>query len=432
MAGKHTSSCCPYGYYKSPEDKNQWLVDEYAAEIVRRIFRLTMEGKGAYQICCILEEERIKTPGAYLGERGAGLHQKKVFENPYHWTSSTVCSILKKKEYLGHTVNFKSKKDSYKDKKNHYVPEDEWVIFENTHEPIIDKETFDNVQRIRGNVKRRPDGWGYVHPLTGLVWCSDCGGKLYCHRTHNGKNNPQYICGNYHNYKGTCSSGHMISADTLMKLIKDSLRAVIDFANSDRSAFIEKVQETLSSKHTGEVKSQKKRLAECKKRLSDLEILYRKIYEDNVLGKLSDNRFETLSSDYEKEQKSLEKEVEKLEKTVEDFEGGSSRAGSFMTLVDRYRNFEELTTTTLNECIEKIVVHERDFRGSPVSSQTVEIHFNFIGEFQPPVAEIDPEILAEQEAEKAKKIALRERLHQNYLRRKAAAQEKMLTVKEVA
>jgi hypothetical protein len=206
---------------------------------------------------------------------------------------------------------------------------------------------------------------------------------------------------------------------------------VIDFANSDRAAFIEKVQETLSSKHTGEVKNQKKRLAECQKRLSELEILYRKIYEDNALGKLPDSRFETLSSEYEKEQKSLEKETAKLEKSVEDFEGGSSRAESFMAFIDRYQNFEELTTTTLNECIEKTVVHERDFRGSPDSSQTVEIHFNFIGEFHPPVAEIDPAILAEQEAENAKKIARRERFHQNYLRRKVAAREKMLMVKEV-
>jgi DNA invertase Pin-like site-specific DNA recombinase len=171
LAGKHTSSYAPYGYLKSKEDKNQWLVDEEAAAVVRHIFYMTMDGKGPYQIAQILEAERVEIPGAYLAKKGAGLHQHKVFENPYHWSSSTICAILKKREYLDHTVNFKSEKSSYKDKRNRYVPESEWVVFENTHEPIVDQATFNNVQRIRSNVRRRPDGWGYVHPLTGLVYC---------------------------------------------------------------------------------------------------------------------------------------------------------------------------------------------------------------------------------------------------------------------
>jgi len=174
MAGKHTASSTPFGYLKSETDKNQWVVDPVAADIVRRIFRMTMEGMGPYQICCALKADKVEMPGYYLAQKGAGLHQSHVFPDPYNWTSSSVCSILKKKEYLGHTVNFKSKKDSYKDKKNTYVPESEWVISENTHEPIIDQQTFDNVQRIRGNIKRRPDGWGYVHPLSGLLFCADC------------------------------------------------------------------------------------------------------------------------------------------------------------------------------------------------------------------------------------------------------------------
>ena len=139
MAGKHTSSYCPYGYLKSPEDKNQWLVDPVAAAVVKRVFQLTMDGKGPYQICCILKNDRVEIPGYYLAQKGAGLHQGHVFPDPYNWSSGTVCGMLKKKEYLGHTVNFKSAKNSYKDKKNHYVPESEWVIFENTHEPIVDR-----------------------------------------------------------------------------------------------------------------------------------------------------------------------------------------------------------------------------------------------------------------------------------------------------
>lgn len=196
MAGKHTSSTTPYGYLKSPTDKNQWIVDEEAAAVVRRIFKMTLDGLGPYRIACVLSEEKIPIPGYHMAQHGAGLHQRKVFDDPYRWGSSTICHILKKREYLGHTVNFKTRKH-YKDKKSHYVDESEWTIFENTHEPIIDKETFDNVQRIRANVKRYPDGWGEYHPLTGLLYCADCGSKLYVHRTSNGRNIPKYVCGNY-------------------------------------------------------------------------------------------------------------------------------------------------------------------------------------------------------------------------------------------
>ena len=167
-SGKHVASIPPYGYVKSEKDKNQWVIDEEAADIVRRIFKMTMDGKGPYQIAKILEEEKVLIPGAYLAQKGIGLHQNKIFDNPYHWQSSTIASILKKREYLGHTVNFKTDKH-FKDKKSHYVSQDNWVVFENTQEPIIYQELFDNVQRVRGNARRYPDGWGEANPLTGLM-----------------------------------------------------------------------------------------------------------------------------------------------------------------------------------------------------------------------------------------------------------------------
>jgi DNA invertase Pin-like site-specific DNA recombinase len=420
MAGKHTSSYCPYGYYKSPEDKNVWLVDSYAAGIVKRIFEMTVDGKGPYQICCILEDEKVKTPGAYLWDKGAGLHQSHDFANPYHWSSSCVCAMLRKQEYLGHTVNFKSKKDSYKDKKNTYVPESEWVIFPNTHEPIIGQELFDNVRRIRGNVKRRPDDWGDVHPLTGLVRCADCGGKLYVHRIYNGKDMPQYVCGNYTktNPDKKCSGAHRINADTLMRLVAETLRDVTQYAKTDRDAFVKRVQETLSAKQTGEIKAQKKRLADCQRRLKELTVLYRKIYEDNALGKLPDKQFSALSESYAAEQDALERETAELQIAVEQYAGGGERAERFIRLIERYENFDELTPQTINECIEKIVVHERDRKGSQDSAQTVEIHLNFIGEFELPKEEVDPAVLAAQAEERRIIEERKDRLHQNYLRRK--------------
>ena len=420
MAGKHTSSCPPYGYLKSEGDKHQWIVDRDVSDIVKRIFALTIEGFGPYQIACMLQEEKVLMPGAYLATKGAGLHQRKTFDNPYHWGSSAICAMLKKREYLGHTVNFKSKKDSYKDKRNRYVPEDEWVIFENTHEAIIDQETFDTVQRLRANVKRRPDGWGYTHPLTGLLYCADCGAKLYVQRINNGKAKPYYTC---HNYKRVpagvnCPTPHRVDAGTVMELVSSTLRRVVSAAISDKDAFRKSVLEKLSAQHSDGVKKQKKRLAIVTKRLADLEILQRKIYEDNALGKLPDKRFAEMSDGYDKEQSVLEREAAELRTAVDAFLDGNERADRFIKLIERYENFDELTAAALNELVEKIVVHERDRKGSAQTTQRLEIHLTFIGEYDFPPEEIDPAVLAAQEEEQRKIEERKDRLHRNYLRRK--------------
>jgi DNA invertase Pin-like site-specific DNA recombinase len=430
ISGKPTASIPPYGYLKSPEDKHKWIIDEEAAVVIRRIFNLTLDGKGPYQICCTFKEEKVPVPGYYLQKKGVGLYKSHVFADPYNWSSSTICNILKKKEYLGHLVNFKSKKNSYKDKKNHYVPEDEWVVFKNNHEPIIDQQTFDNVQRIRGNVKRRPDGWGYTHPLTGLIWCADCGGKLYCHRICNGKDKPTYVCGNY--AKGSavvrsgtiCETGHRIDATALMKLIHDTLKDVINYAKTDKAAFEKDVQELLAAKHTDEMKKQEKRLAACVQRVVELEALFKKMYEDYALGKLKEKRFNVLSAEYENEQSELEKEITELKNAVARNEDGWKQAARFTALMKRYENFDDLTVTMLNEFVEKVVVHERARKGSVDTTQIIEIHFAFIGEFKAPAPEIDPAIVAEQEEARRIIEVRKDRLHQNYLRRKANGKQK--------
>jgi len=429
MAGKHTSSCPPYGYIKSASDKNQWVIDEEAAAIVQRIFQMTMDGKGPYQICCALKEEKVPIPGYHLAQLGAGLHQKHTFPDPYNWNSSVVCSILRKKEYLGHTLNFKTRKH-FKDKKSHYVDESQWTVFEHTHEPIIDQELFDNVQRIRGGIKRRPDGWGYVHPLSGLVFCADCGGKMYAHRVTNGKDLPQYICGNY--AKGSavirsgivCESGHRVKAATLMELVRDTLKDIAGYAKTDKAAFIKSVQEMLAAQQTDEVKIQRKRLAACRKRDAELETLFKKIYEDYALGKLPDKRYESLTNDYGQEQGALEKEIDELQALVERYEDGSGRAKHFIELVNRYTDFTELTVPMINEFVNKIVVHERDRKGKIESTQNVEIHLNFIGEYIPPIQKPDTPLTPEQEEEQRRILERRERFRQNYLKRKASGKQK--------
>ena len=422
-SGKHLTGTVIYGYLWN-EARDQWLVDPEAADVVKRIFAMTIDGYGPYQIASKLKEEKILIPSAYLAQHGEGVNKNKTFKDVYGWGSSTICNILEKREYLGHTINFKTRKH-FKDKKSHYVPEDEWTIFENTHEAIIDQQTFDLVQKIRGNVRRYPDGWGEAAPLTGLLYCADCGGKMYVHRTNNGKRISQYTCSQYSKVPvgKLCTTQHRINEDVVLSLVSEMLKAIAEYAKHDRAEFVRVVQEAQSSQQTAEVRKQRTRLATAKQRVSELEVLLCKIYEDNILGKLSDSRYATLDAQYEKEQSELTAEISVLEKAVKSYEKHEKDADRFIALIDKYENFDKLTIAMLNEFIEKILVHERDRKGSIQTTQEVEIYFNFVGRFVPPAfgeAELTPEELEEIRKREERK----DRLHQNYLKRKASGAQK--------
>ena len=321
--------------------------------------------------------------------------------------SSTIVNILKKREYLGHTINFKTRKH-FKDKKSHYVSEDEWTIFENTHEAIIDQQTFDLVQKIRSNVRRYPNGWGEAAPLTGLLYCADCGGKMYIHRTNNGKRISQYTCSNYTKIPcGTlCPTQHRISESAVLTLVSDTLRAIAEYSRNDRTEFVHTVQETQVAQQSADISKKRRRLAAAQKRAGELEKLICKIYEDNALGKLPDVRYKALDAQavtgYEQSQKSAEK---------------------FIALIDKYENFDTLTNTMLNEFVEKILVHERARKGSQDTTQEIEIYFNFLGRYIPPSLQPVP-LTPEEQEELRKKEERKDRLHQNYLRRKASGAQK--------
>ena len=422
-SGKHLTGTVIYGYLWN-EARDQWLVDPEAAEVVKRIFAMTIDGYGPYQIASKLKEEKVLIPSAYLAQHGEGVNKNKTFKDVYGWGSSTICNILEKREYLGHTINFKTRKH-FKDKKSHYVPEDEWTIFENTHEAIIDQQTFDLVQKIRGNVRRYPDGWGEAAPLTGLLYCADCGGKMYVHRTNNGKRISQYTCSQYSKVPvgKLCTTQHRINEDVVLSLVSEMLKAIAEYAKHDRAEFVRVVQEAQSSQQTAEVRKQRTRLATAKQRVSELEVLLCKIYEDNILGKLSDSRYATLDAQYEKEQSELTAEISALEKAVKSYEKHEKDADRFIALIDKYENFDKLTIAMLNEFIEKILVHERDRKGSIQTTQEVEIYFNFVGRFVPPAfgeVELTPEELEEIRKREERK----DRLHQNYLKRKASGAQK--------
>ena len=423
-AGKHMTGQVPYGYLWADEKREQWVIDDEAAAVVRQIFSLTMEGFGPYQISQLLKQQKIEIPAVHLARHGEGVNKTKTFKDPCGWGSSTIVHILKKREYLGHTVNFKTRKH-FKDKKSHYVDESEWTIFENTHEAIIDQETFDNVQRIRANVRRYPDGYGEIHPLTGLMYCADCGGKMYVHRSYNGERIPQYTCAEYGKYPiGTrYKTQHRINASVVLTLIADMLKAIADYSKNDRAEFIKTVQEAQASQQATDITKKKRRLAAAQKRAGELEKLMCKIYEDNALGRLPDARYAALDAQYAKEQDELSGEIDGLEKAISGFEQSKKSAEKFIALVEKYENFDTMTTTMLNEFVEKILVHERARKGSIETTQEVEIYFNFVGRYIPPhfgEVTLTPE---EQEALR-KKEERKDRLHQNYLRRKANGKQK--------
>ena len=423
MSGKHLTGTVIYGYLWD-EKREHWIVDEEAAAVVRQIFRLTMEGSGPYQISQLLKQQKVEIPSVHLARYGEGVNKNKTVKDIYGWGSSTIVNILKKREYLGHTINFKTRKH-FKDKKSHYVDESEWTIFKNTNEAIIDQETFDNVQRIRANVKRYPDGWGEAAPLTGLLYCADCGAKMYVHRMNNGRRISQYTCSNYSKTPVgvLCPTQHRINESTVLTLVSDMLRVIGEYSKNNRAEFVRTVQETQEEQQASDISKKKKRLAAAQKRAGELEKLMCRIYEDNVLGKLLDVRYAALDAQYAQEQNELAGEIAALEKAIGSYEQTRKSAEKFIALIDKYENFDSLTTAMLNEFVEKILVHERARKGSVETTQAIEIYFNFVGKYVPlHFGEVD---LTPEELEALrKKEERKDRLHQNYLKRKASGAQK--------
>ncbi len=422
-SGKHVASSPPYGYIKDPKDKNRWIVDEEAAEVVIRAFRLTLEGKGQYQICKIFEEEKIETPAMHQKKQGIGLWQNREIKYPYRWGSSCIADMLSKPEYLGHTVNFKTRKH-FKDKKSYYVDRSEWQIFKNTQEPIIDQETFDNVQRIRGRVRRYPDGWGEAHPLTGILHCADCGHTLYVHRVNKGKREAYFTCGRYNKAKDTdrCALPHRIKADDVMQILSKTIKSIIDYSNFDREAFVAEIESVVGEQKEADHSGARLEIEAAERRIDELETLIIKIYEDQALGKLSAERYTALYNKYEEEQNALKQRVRELSVTIADDKKEIRSASKFIKLVDRYADFTELTPVILNEFVDKVVVHERDRKYSTQTTQKVEIYFNFIGEYRPTTMK-EPELTEEEKAELARKEALKDKRHEQYMIRKAEGRD---------
>lgn len=443
MEGKHTTNNAIYGYRKSEEDKNQWVIDEEAAEVVRRIYRMSLEGKGPYEIARILSEEQIERPSYYLAKRGLGTcRSNNNTATPYVWRGATVSDILSKPEYMGHTVNFRSYKESYKDKRAKKTPKEDWVIFKNTQEAIVSEEMWNKVQGLR-KTARRTDTVGEANPFTGLLYCADCGAKMYNHRGGagrarnwkgelNGKRRPdrdEYNCSTYNlsrqSYDKQCSQ-HYIRTEVVRKLVLETIKAVSDYVITNEEKFINRIYSSSRDKQKESIKSLKRKIAQDTKRVNELNMLMKKLYEDNISGKLSDKRFEFMLSEFENEQDTLEISMENSKAEIEKYESDTVRADKFIELVKRYTDFSELTTPMLNEFVEKILVHEADY-SSGERVQEVEIYLNFIGKFELPVKEPTAEEIAEHEklkARRAKKAEYNRRYMEKRRKRIAGEEQK--------
>jgi len=414
-SGKPTTNCAIYGYRKDPENKYHWLIDEEAAAVVRRIFRLTIEGKGPYDIARILFDDKIDTPAVYFGKQNKGVWKsKEEFPNPYNWSGYIVGQILSKPEYMGHTVNFRSHKQSYKDKNAVMNPPEDWLIFENTHEAIVDAETWELAQKLR-KTPRRHDTLGEANPLTGLVFCADCGAKMYNHRSRGTESKPYpydaFECSTYKlagQKRSAACCGHHISAKALRELILETIRAASTFAISDRDAFLEKVRSASQLRQAEAAKETKRKLNKEKKRISELDTIIKKLYESFAVGRITGERFDSLLAEYEAEQKALTASVSEMETQMSAFAEDTDRAKQFLELAKKYTDFSELTTPMINEFVEKIIVHAPErIDGDRV--QEVEIHLRFIGRFELPVTELTEEEIKRQEFLKKERIRSRER-----------------------
>ena len=429
MSGKPIATEAPYGYVKSPDNKDFWIIDEEAAGVVRLIFRLFLDGKNRNQIAVYLTQAQIPTPTFYMKERGRGTCKNRALNeaNRYKWNKATLTHILTRQEYCGDVVNFKTTKH-FRDKRNHYVDRSQWQITENVHEPIIDRTDFETVQRILENAPvKRPNGDGEIHPLSGLLFCKDCGAKMHIRIDYrNGGKRHVAYCSEYHKGKAKnpkCNSPHIIDADLLMQTIAEVLKKIEDYSISNWAEFEALVKKNLAMQQTDKTKKQQKRIPQITTRLEQIDKVLNKLYEDNALGKLPDARYKALDAQYAKEQDALEIEIAELEKAVTGYEQSQKSAEKFIALIDKYENFDTLTNTMLNEFVEKILVHERDRKGSQDTTQEIEIYFNFLGRYIPPSLQPVP-LTPEEQEELRKKEERKDRLHQNYLRRKANGKQK--------
>ena len=366
----------PFGYLKDPNDKTRWIVDEAAAQVVKRIFRLCMEGRGPMQIAKVLQEEKVLNPTAYKRRAGIKTPSPET-SDPYHWNTNTIVHILERREYTGCTVNFKTYTNSIWDKKQRDMPLEKQAVFYGTHPAIIEQEVFDKVQEIRQQRHRRTKT-GKSSLFSGMVYCADCGAKLrYCTTSYFEKRQDHFVCANYRSNTGSCSA-HYIRAVVLEDLVWMHMKAVISYVTRHESYFRAVMEHKLRLSSEEAIRANKKRLAQADKRLVELDRLFIRIYEDNVAGKLSDERFAMMSQSYEDEQTQLKAEIQTLQQDIEVQERQIENLEQFIQRVHKYEDLQELTPYALRELVKAIYIEAPD-KSSGKRRQGIRISYDLVG-----------------------------------------------------
>ena len=382
-SGKPLCTNPPYGYIKDPDDKNHWIVDETAANVVRDIFKMCVAGKGPSQIAKTLSQRQILVPTAHLHDIGINT-PTKVSEDVFAWQPRTVSDILAKREYLGHTVNFKTRKKSYKSKQKIKNEPSEWVIFENTHEAIIDQETFDIVQNIR-NGRRRLTPMGEMPVLSGMLFCADCGAKLYQVRARGWTHEKEhFVCATYRKQKGKCTS-HQIRNVQVEQILLTEINRMLAFVRERESEFVELLSKKSEHELNRQFRECSRELEQATQRITKLDSVIQRLYEDNLDGKISDERFAKMTSTYEQEQKDLQARVITLRETLATAKTQQLNIDSFLTQVKKYTEVKELDAEIIRNLVKRIDVFTPEkVPGTRTKKQTVLIHWNFIGAVELP------------------------------------------------
>ena len=379
-AGEHLTTNAPYGYMKDPANPKQWVRDNDAANVVYDIGLYVMDGYGPSQIARLLKQRKILTPAAYYESKGINCNVKPQ-DDPYGWNASTVAHILDRwREYLGHTVNFKTTKKSYKSKKKIQNPESEWVIFENTHEPIWTESIADAV-RLARQTRRRPTKMGEMGMFSGMMFCAACGSIMsQCRATGFRREQEYYLCAGYRKSRDICGSTHSILTVILEELILQNLCKVVSYAREQEDQFVKMVMDMDEKERSKGLAKKKKLLTDAEKRISELDRIFKHLYEDNITGKLTDERFKKLSADYEAEQAALQTQANSLREEIQEEESKCANVERFLSIVRKYTEIPELTPHILHEFVEKIVVHAAtDPHSKTNRKQEVDIYYKGIG-----------------------------------------------------
>ena len=373
----------PYGYVKDPENPKRWIVDEEAARVVRRIYRMTLEGVGTEQIAAKLEEDGILTPRAYWHSKGINRPGKVKDLPPTHWNSSSVIKMLSVQEYCGDILNFKTYSKSYKNKKRLENDRENWAIFKDVHEPIIERAVFEQVQQKRGKMRKRQAKDGERSMFSGLLVCADCGSNLHFHFNQGNPEIKYFNCSNYKGNRGTCGSTHYVRVDFLEQVVLGEIRRLTKYAGLYEDDFLKEVIGHSRQAEETERRLKEKELKSLLARDDELDGLFERIYEDNISGKLSDDRFAKMSRRYEEEQKELSEKIKKLRSEIEKQSSRATSTDMFVSIVRKYTRARKLTPRMLNELVEKIEVYNAEkIDGEWV--QRLRIHYNCVGEMNIP------------------------------------------------